>query len=123
MFSINIKSKETIYEQLYNNIISLVALGVLKKEDKLPTVRAMASELGVNPNTVSKAYQLLERDSIIYTVSGRGAFISEDCDINQNYKKPVLKDIETTVIKGKAYGVEYKEIIEIIDKIYKLKGR
>ena len=55
MFSINYQSREPIYEQLYDNVIRLIALGVLLPEQQLPPVRQLATELGVNPNTVSKA--------------------------------------------------------------------
>ena len=76
MFSLNFESHVPIYEQLYNNVVKLVAIGVLKADDRLPTVRAMAKELGVNPNTVAKSYQMLERDGVIYSFIGKGSFVS-----------------------------------------------
>ena len=76
MFSLNFESHVPIYEQLYNNVVKLIAIGVLKADDRLPTVRAMAKELGVNPNTVAKSYQMLERDGVIYSFIGKGSFVS-----------------------------------------------
>ena len=76
MFTLNFQSREPIYEQLYNNVVRLASLGVLQPEEQLPPVRSLATQLGVNPNTVSKAYQLLERDGIIYSAVGRGSFVS-----------------------------------------------
>lgn len=76
LFQINLSSRIPIYEQLYNKIIELIMKGQLKEEDQIPSVRALAKELGVNPNTVQKAYQELERNGIIFSVTGRGNFIA-----------------------------------------------
>ena len=62
MFSIDLSSRVPIFEQLYNNVVRLISLGVLAPNDKLPPVRTLATKLSVNPNTVSKAYKLLESD-------------------------------------------------------------
>lgn len=76
LFQINSSSRTPIYEQLYNKIIELVMKGILKEDEQIPSVRALAKELGVNPNTVQKAYQELERNGIIYSLTGRGNFIA-----------------------------------------------
>jgi GntR family transcriptional regulator len=77
MFDIDLMSRVPIYEQLYRRVIELVMKGVLKENDKLPSVRTLATDLGVNPNTVAKAYTLLERDGFICTLAGRGCFIAK----------------------------------------------
>ena len=66
-----LQKRASIYEQVYNGILRLAALGVLKPGD-LPSVRAVAAQAGVNPNTVQKAYAMLERDGAIQSVPGRG---------------------------------------------------
>ena len=71
MFDLDLQSRTPIYEQLYKKTIELIIKGVLKENDQLPSVRSLAKEIGVNPNTVAKAYQELERNKIIYSVSGR----------------------------------------------------
>ena len=68
MFLINLQGKETIYEQIKSQIIKFINAGVLKPNDKLPSVRELASDLGINPNTVQMAYQVLEQDGYIYSV-------------------------------------------------------
>ena len=70
MFTIDLTSRIPIYEQIYENIISLIVKGTLSENDQLPSVRAFAKDAGVNPNTVAKAYQELERIGIIYSVPG-----------------------------------------------------
>ena len=76
MFDIDLMSRVPIYEQLYRRILELVLSGVLHEQDKLPSVRSLATELGVNPNTIAKAYALLERDGITFSLAGRGSFIA-----------------------------------------------
>ena len=77
MFDIDLMSRTPIYEQLYRKVMELILKGVLKEQDKLPSVRSLAGDLGVNPNTVAKAYTLLERDGIIYSLAGRGSFVAK----------------------------------------------
>ena len=76
MFAIDLRERTPIYEQLYKRITELVIKGELKQDDKLPSVRELAKELGVNPNTVAKAFQMLERDKVIYSLQGRGRFLA-----------------------------------------------
>lgn len=67
-----------IYLQIYNQVKNAVAAGTLRTGDQLPSVRDLAVKLTINPNTAAKAYQELERDSIIETSRGRGTFIAAD---------------------------------------------
>lgn len=119
MFNINIMSDQPIYEQIIKDIKELSLKKVLKPNDKLPSVRNMASMLSVNPNTVSKAYQELERQEIIITVRGRGTFMNPDTDISVdkdrvNYAVERLKDI---CIELAHLGWDKEKIIEEIENI------
>ena len=76
MFPIDPRDTRAIYEQIIDNIKEQVIKGVLKPGDQLPSVRQLASMLTVNANTVMKAYGELERQEVIETVRGKGAFIS-----------------------------------------------
>ena len=67
MIQIDLQSRVPLYEQLQEQIIRLSMLGILDENQQLPSVRALAREVGVNPNTVAKAYQQLEQQGIIYT--------------------------------------------------------
>ena len=78
MFSLDSRSGKPIYEQLYNKIFELSVSGVIKADEKLPAVRQLAKELGVNPNTVQKAYLILESRGITYSVLGKGIFLAEN---------------------------------------------
>ncbi len=77
LFYLDHRSPIPIYVQLQNQIKQAVAGGVLKKGDQLPSVRELAGRLAVNPNTIVRAYQELEREELIETLRGRGTFVAE----------------------------------------------
>lgn len=112
MFNIDLSSRIPIYEQLYKKTLELAIKGVLKENTQLPSVRGLAKDLGVNPNTVSKAYQLLERDGIIYSVSGIGSFIAK---INTNVlMEYAFEDFDKAVEEALKASVSKDELIERI---------
>lgn len=76
MIQINYQDKRPIYEQVVERFRQLIVKGILKTDDKIPSVRNLAIDLSINPNTIQKAYQELERQGLIYTVKGRGNFVS-----------------------------------------------
>ena len=76
MFKIDLKNRKPIYVQVVDNFKRMIISGVLREGEKVPSVRDMAKTLGVNPNTVQKAYRELESRGYFYTVLGQGNFIS-----------------------------------------------
>ncbi len=115
MFDIDLQSRVPIYEQLYKKTIELIIKGVLKENDQLPSVRSLAKELGVNPNTVAKSYQELERNKIIYSVSGRGSFISKIS--NSSVKDYILEDFDCSVEEAVRIGITKSELKSRIDEV------
>lgn len=115
MFTIDLTSRTPIYEQIYFKIIELVIKGSLKENDQIPSVRNLAKDTGVNPNTVAKAYQELERNGIIYSLTGRGSFIAK-ID-NKLIKEFILSDFDSSVRKAITNGADSDELKERIDKI------
>lgn len=118
MFSLNFASREPIYEQLYKNVVRLTVAGILKPDEKLPTVRSLASELGVNPNTISKAYQLLEHDGYIYSMVGRGSFISTNFKKDDARIKIALEKVQTAVAGAVNAGASKEQIYNQVDKAF-----
>ncbi len=116
MFQIDYRSGVSICDQIVNNIIRLKTLGVLSSGTQLPSVRALASKLSVNPNTVLKAYSLLESSGIICSVKGKGTFISDDAvadnAIKENAKKEFLSSVKSALNKG----LKKDELIKIINE-------
>ena len=78
MFTVDIMSRQTIYEQLMHQVEELVRSGLLKAGDHLPSVRSLSVELAVNPNTIQRAYSELEARGILCAVPGRGCFITAE---------------------------------------------
>lgn len=116
MFEINLQSREPIYEQLCKNVIKLVSLGLLKPDEKLPPVRTLATEQGINPNTVSKAYQLLEKEGVIYSVVGKGSFVSSDISVVDKRKELVIEELTKILKKAEELGLTLNEINRVIDE-------
>ena len=112
---INNSSMQPIYDQIVNQIKSLIIKGKLKEEQMLPSVRLMAKELRISALTVKKAYDTLEEQGFIVTVHGKGSFVS--C-VNQQLmleekRKEVEHDIELAIRKGRSVGMNQKELKEL----------
>ena len=95
MIFIDYNDKRPIYEQVTEKIQTLILNGVLESDSKLPSVRSLAMELSINPNTIQRAYSELEREGFIYSVKGRGNFVK----MNENL---IIKEQEKLLIKFKA---------------------
>lgn len=78
LITVDLRDRKQLYEQIIDNVKNLILIGELSCDDKLPSVRSLAKELGINPNTIQKAYTELERQGIIMTLPGRGSLILAD---------------------------------------------
>lgn len=114
MIQIDLQSRVPLYEQLQEQIIRLSMLGILDENQQLPSVRALAREVDVNPNTVAKAYQQLEQQGIIYTVSGRGSFVSPDVLSLQSLRQAALQEVLDAVDKALSRGVSPQQLLDAI---------
>lgn len=118
MFMIDMQSKTPIFEQLKRQIIDFIAIGILNHGDQLPSVRQLASQLGINPNTVSKAYQELEQQGYLYTLKGKGCFIA-GAQAEDKIKEESLIEFEKQVKQMKKYQFSERELVEVIERLYK----
>lgn len=119
MFQVDFASRVPIYEQLCTNIIKLASAGVIKSGDKLPSVRILASQLGVNPNTVAKAYRELENNGYIFSTVGRGSFLTDKLSENSAQKMLAVEEFEKAVVNAQTFGVSKEQLITIIDNTFK----
>ncbi|CAB1248209.1 GntR family transcriptional regulator [Clostridium sp. MT-14] len=104
-----------IYVQIMNIVKKKIVNEELKPEDKLFSVREMSVKLKVNPNTIQRAYQELERQGIAYKQRGMGTFVSGDISIIKKLKKEMAQDILCNFIRGmKELGFSSKEIVEVV---------
>ncbi len=116
MFTIDLTSRVPIYEQIYMKITELALTGTLKENSQLPSVRTLAKDARVNPNTVAKAYQELERRGIIYSVPGRGSFIAA-LD-NAMFHEAALKEFDEAALSARKQGISADTLKEHIDAIF-----
>ncbi len=121
MFQIDFSARIPIYEQLYYNVIKLASAGVIKPGDKLPPVRVIAAELGINPNTAAKAYRELEQDGYIFSSVGRGSFLTDKLDEHSAQRLVVLKEFSTAAKNAATFGAEKSRLIEIVEEQFKNK--
>ena len=121
MFNINLKDSVPIYEQLYNQIVRLASLNILKGNEKIPSVRALANNLKINPNTVQKAYALLEKDNIIYTIKGKGSFISSNHNASKKEKQILKAEAENLLLKVYNAKIAKQDVIKTVEEFYKTK--
>lgn len=119
MIKLDLQSRLPIYEQLKHKIVELIMLGELNPDDQLPSVRSFARELGVNPNTVQKAYQDLERENIIYSVVGRGSYIHPKVDLSKQLGQTHLAQVKQAAKQAKLCGIAENDVIETVKAAYK----
>ncbi|MEF9958628.1 MAG: GntR family transcriptional regulator [Niameybacter sp.] len=125
MFIVDVRSTKPIYEQIVDQVKEQALKGILKGGDQLPSVRQLASMLTINANTVSKAYQELERQKIIETIRGRGTFVCtlQVKKVDEEKMEALYQTLKNICIELHYMGLQEEEIIQQVDKVFKeLKG-
>lgn len=107
--------KLPIYIQIMNFLKKRMVAGEIKGADKLPSVRDLSSKLKVNPNTVQRSYQELEREGLVYTQRGMGTFVIDDESIIKDLRRDMAKEIvEKFLANMRELGFDRKEIVEVV---------
>jgi len=120
MFNIDAMSRIPVYEQLIEQVETMVLMGAMKSGDKMPSVRSLSGELSINPNTIQKAYAELDRKGLITSVPGKGSFISKNAmDIIGKDKREQTTDLKDMILEMKLAGVSRNEIMNIIEEVYR----
>ena len=117
MILIDYSDKRPIYEQIAARFEALIISGVMEVDEKLPSVRTLAVELSINPNTIQRAYMELEKDGFIYTVKGKGNFVKKDEELMNRQKEKLLKWLEEQALACVQQGVRKQEILDCIEKV------
>lgn len=117
IITLDYQSRTPIYLQIEDQIERFVALGILKPKEQIPSIRELASSLGINPNTVKKAYSELEHKKIITTVSTKGTFIVDQTEaiLKDRIREEFVK-IKGEIIELTKLGITKKDIIEYLKK-------
>ncbi len=113
MINLDYQSRTPIYEQIINEIEKYVSLGILKPKEQVMSIREMATTLGINPNTVKKAYSDLEKRGVIITISTKGTFIADNIDkiVKQNVDEKI-QTIKNIIIELEKLGISKEEVIK-----------
>ena len=128
-FRIDNASDRAVYLQIIDQVKRDVALGRLAKEERLPTVRQLAQQLAINPNTIAKAYRQLEQEGIIVTRSGAGAFIANlDSMLSKSVRRRLICDeLERIVVEAFHMQIDKETIADwfhtAIDKFNLTSGK
>lgn len=117
-FFLDFHSRIPIYEQIKEQIMSFVGQGELKANDQLPSLRQLSAELSVNINTIKRAFSDLESQGMIYSVAGKGSFISGNTRKDE-IAESALEDARTAISKAKSMGARKNDITAIVNSIYK----
>ena len=112
-------SRTPIYEQIKEQIVLDINRGVLKKDDQLPSLRQLSAQLGININTVKRALSELEAQGVIYSVAGKGIFISGNAESQNIYLEQSLDAVKNALITAKQMGASEEKITAILKEIYK----
>lgn len=118
MFKIDLKSKKSIYEQVVDGFKDEIISGVRAADSKIPSVRELAASLTVNPNTIQKAYTELEKQGYIYSVSGRGNFVSGEIkEADPKLVEDTFSKMEMLVRELKFLGLTAADVQKGFEKI------
>ena len=123
MIILDYRDRRPIYEQIVERFQELMMSSVLEKDAQLPSVRSLAMDLSINPNTIQRAYAELERKGYIYSVKGKGNFVADNRSLKDSRKEAVLKKQEETAMEAMGLGVEGAMLKREIDESYEKGGK
>ena len=114
MVTLDYRDARPIYAQIYDGLREQILTGILAPGDKLPSVRELAGTLAINPNTIQRAYNLLENDGRITSVAGKGSFVSDIPATHTAQEQQLWKQLEEIAGQLKHLGISQEEIIRHI---------
>lgn len=110
------KDTRPIYEQVVEKFQTLILKGVLEPDEQLPSVRSLAVELSINPNTIQRAYGELERQGFIYTVKGRGGFVRYNENLLEVKKERMRKQLLEVFKEAEELNISVEELVGQLQK-------
>jgi len=119
--TVDLRDRKQLYEQLIDNIRQLILSGEIKPGEKLPSVRNLAKDLGINPNTIQKAYNELERQGVILTLPGRGSVVLTETDeLRKNQLKKIEEMLNGIAREAEMTGITKEEFLQAADNAWKM---
>ena len=117
MISLNYRDSCPIYEQIEDGLRKLIVTGALGADEKLPSVRALAAQLAINPNTIQRAYNDLESEGYIYSVPGKGSFAAGNSGADAARKQELLAKIRELLAELRYLGVSQQELLDLVKEV------
>ena len=117
------QDRRPIYEQVTEKFRMLIYQEALPAGSRLPSVRQLAMELSINPNTIQRAYAELEQEGLIYPVKGRGNFVADANQILKIKREDYRRELRKTVQKGQSLGIQRDEVIQVVSSCYEEDGQ
>jgi len=114
LIQINYRDSRPIYEQIKDGLRRLIMQGVMSIDEKLPSVRELATSLAINPNTIQRAYRELESDGYVYTVAGKGCFVAGIPKVDEARKKELMEKLKELIDELVIMKISKEEIIDMI---------
>ena len=118
MITLDYADRRPIYEQVTTKMKELIMHGILEADCQLPSVRELAMELSINPNTVQRAYAELERQGVIYCVKGRGNFVAATDIIAEQHREEMKSRLSDLIKTAKQANVKEEEFVELVKMYY-----
>ncbi|MGI6031601.1 MAG: GntR family transcriptional regulator [Eubacteriales bacterium] len=118
MIIIDYRDRRPIYEQVVERFGDLIMQGVLRPDDQLPSVRQMAMELSINPNTIQRAYAELERKGFTYSVKGKGSFVAANENLLSSRKQEVWEMLDQALLNAQRVGVKEDELLQHVQDYF-----
>ena len=118
MIFLDYQDRRPIYEQIVERFQRMIVKGALEPGAQMPSVRQMASELSINPNTIQKAYAVLEQEGYIYPVKGKGSFVADDRAVREKRRQMSLERLDECLREMREMGMSREECLAEIEKIY-----
>ncbi|MBR6329457.1 MAG: GntR family transcriptional regulator [Lachnospiraceae bacterium] len=118
MILLDERDKRPIYEQMIDKLTDLMAREILTKDSPMPSVRSFAMELSINPNTVQRAYNELERMGYIYTVKGKGSFVADNEKAKKESRQSLMGELDSLCERARALGVTQEAVISEVKDNY-----
>ena len=120
MIQLDLSDHRPLYEQIKEKTKELIIAGVLKQDEKITSVRELAQQLTINPNTIQRAYKDLETEGYIYSVRAKGSFVAPLEHIQTKAEHTELEmSFEASVKQARFLGVPKKTLIDVVERIYK----
>ena len=115
MILIDYKDRRPIYEQVIEKFQQMILCGALEPDSPMPSVRSLAMELSLNPNTIQRAYQELERQGYIYTLKGKGSFVSDSIKAADHKRKEIQEELDKCVSNAVMAGITAEELRSMME--------